>query len=391
MLSVQEARNEISKYSVNNRIVNLSLDVALNYTIAKTVYSPVDLPHFNQSAMDGYAFKFEEWDGISDLPVVGEILAGNNYSGILEKGNSVRIFTGAAVPHQVDTIVIQENIIREGNHIKIRANKITKGDNIRLQGSQTRKGDLILELGQRLTPPAISFLSGLGIANLEVFANPSVGIITTGKELVKPGMKLEPGKIFESNSFGLKSALMQLGINPSSIETVDDSLDDIMQAINRIIHHDIIILTGGVSVGDYDLVSLALERCGVTRVFHKVKQRPGKPFYFGMVNRTLIFGLPGNPASALTCFYEYVADAIGLFTRKEYFKREQLLLTNGFVKKPGLSYFLKGKKGTTGVSILSDQESFKMNSFAMADCIIELEEDKEIFRPNDPVMVRIIT
>lgn len=208
--------------------------------------------------------------------------------------------------------------------------------------------------------------------------------------MIKPGEALSAGKVFESNSPGLKAALVQMNISPVTTEMVDDDETLIIRAIKRRLNSDILILTGGVSVGDYDFVAAALEKCEVKKVFHKVKQKPGKPFYFGKHQQTLVFGLPGNPASVLTCFYEYVSVAIGQLTKKEYFKKTELTLANDFSKKKGLTFFLKGKTNRNKVSILNDQESYKMNSFAEADCLIELEEAKEQFEKGDLVNVRMI-
>ena len=225
---------------------------------------------------------------------------------------------------------------------------------------------------------------------VKVFSKPNVSIIVTGKELAKAEDTISEGKIFESNSIGLIAALQQLGINPVSVEVVDDVEEEIEQAISNQLTSDILILTGGVSVGDYDLVPACLEKCGVQKIFHKIKQKPGKPFYFGRYNRTLVFALPGNPAAVMSCFYEYVAQAISNFTQKEYFKKMLLPLAEDFNKKAGLTFFLKGKMGERDVTVLNNQESYKLNSFAVADCLIEFDEEGENFKKGDLVNVRMI-
>lgn len=390
MISVQEARNLIAGCCKARKIKETSLQSAGGYVLAENLCAPFDSPHFNQSAMDGYAFSYEDWDGKSELEIAGEAQAGNNFYGVLSPGTAIRIFTGAELPPGADTIVIQENVEKTENRIIIKDKKLVKGSNIRLRGSQTKKGDEILKEGHLLTPASVSFLAGFGLNSLKIFANPAVHIIATGKELIKPGDTLTSGKIFESNSHGLQAALKQLDISPTAIEITDDEEEKIMNAIQRNLDADILILTGGVSVGDYDFVATALEKCCVQKVFHKVKQKPGKPFYFGIHNQTLVFALPGNPASVLTCFYEYVVDAIISFTNKKYFKRIQMPLTTEYSKKAGLTFFLKGKTASGTVSILEGQESYKMNSFAMADCIIELEEEKTEFKKSDIVNVLMI-
>jgi molybdopterin molybdotransferase len=241
-----------------------------------------------------------------------------------------------------------------------------------------------------VTPASISFLASLGIGTVSVFDKPRVRIIVTGKELVPSGVALKEGKIYESNSAGLTAALKMCGIIPLSMEVIDDDETAIRHAINRASDSDIVILTGGASVGDYDFVPSSLEKCGVQKVFHKVRQKPGKPLYFGVENQTLFFGLPGNPAAVLSCFYQYIIPAISSFTRRTYGEGRKMTLTVAYKKKPGLTHFLKAKTDGDRVVILESQESYLMNSFALADCLIELEEDKEIFTAGDIVNVLMI-
>lgn len=198
------------------------------------------------------------------------------------------------------------------------------------------------------------------------------------------------GKVYESNSFALAAVLKQMKISPTSIEMVDDDEGLIINAIKNTLNADILILTGGVSVGDYDFVNSALEKCGAIKIFHKVKQKPGKPFYFGKINHTLVFGLPGNPASVLSCFYMYVAEAVGYYTQKKYFKNATVTLAHHFQKKAGLTFFLKGKTDNNDVIILDNQESYKMNSFALANCLIELNPEKEFFEKGELVHIKLI-
>jgi molybdopterin molybdotransferase len=217
-----------------------------------------------------------------------------------------------------------------------------------------------------------------------------VHIIVTGKELVSPGNSISDGEIFESNSFGIRAGLAQHFIQEVSMAMVDDNQVSIETCIQEALHCDIVILTGGVSVGDYDFVASALVNCGVKTVFHKVKQKPGKPFYFGKHGDALLFGLPGNPASVMACFYEYVLPAIYEFMGKQSPPYYLLPLSEPLTKKAGLTHFLKGHTDLVSVRSLAGQESYLMNSFAVANCLIELEEQKEISLKGDLVRVRLI-
>lgn len=390
MITVAAAKQLIKENCNKIKAELLPLNEVLGLVLANEVYSIIDTPPFNQSAVDGYAFSFKDWDKKSVLKVSGEIQAGNLSHAILKPLEAIRIFTGAALPQGTDTVVMQEKVIATEKNISINDDQLAKGMNVRQQGSQINKNGLILQAGHLLTPASIALIAGCGIDKVKVYANPTVGIIITGKELVQPGQPIPAGKLFEANSFGLIAACKQLNIAPNKVHVVDDDENLIINAIKNQLHYDIIILTGGISVGDYDFVASALDKCGIKEVFHKIKQKPGKPLYFGKHNQTLIFGLPGNPASMLSCFYKYVVPAISSFTMKNYFKKLKLPLANDFIKKPGLTFFLKGKTSTVDVSILENQESYKMNSFALADCLVELEEDKGIFKKGDLVDVDLI-
>jgi len=390
MINVTEAKQLINENCSVLKVETLPLLEANGSILAEPIYAIMDTPPFDQSAMDGYAFSFENWDKKSNLTVIGEIQTGNYSDKIVQLNEAVRIYTGAPIPPGTDTVVMQEKISKDGNTIQILDTFLVKGANVRPQGSQTKRGELALQERQLLSPVAISFLAGIGINKVKVFSKPTVSIIVTGKELAKAEDMITEGKIFESNSIGLIAALQQIGINPVSVEVVDDVEAEIEKAISNQLTSDILILTGGVSVGDYDLVPASLEKCGVQKIFHKIKQKPGKPFYFGRHNQTLVFALPGNPAAVMSCFYEYVAQAIGNFTQKEYFKKMAFPLAEDFNKKAGLTFFLKGKMGERDVTVLNNQESYKLNSFAVADCLIEFDEDGENFKKGDLVNVRMI-
>lgn len=391
MISVTEARALIANNCNILKPNTLPLLEANGCVLATSIYAPIDTPPFDQSAMDGYAFSFENWDKKSELDVVGEIQTGDFSNEIIGKNQAVRIFTGAKIPSGTDTVVMQEKVIRIENSIQINDEFLVQNVNVRPKASQTKKGDLAMAENQVLTPVAISFLAGLGIETATVFAKPSVSIIVTGKELVKSNEKITEGKIYESNSIGLVAALNQIGIQDIAVEMVDDIQTEIENAISKHLSSDILIITGGVSVGDYDLVPAALANCGVEKIFHKIKQKPGKPIYFGKHINTIVFALPGNPAAVMSCFYEYVLEAIGNFTQKKYFQKVKLPLANDFYKKSGLTHFLKGKIENQKVIILEHQESYKLNSFAQANCLVELEEAKENFSKGDLVLVRLIS
>jgi len=390
MIDVREAKNLIKANLICERAVLLPLSEAYGFILAERVLAAFDTPPFDQSAMDGYAFSHDNWDGKTELTIAGEIQAGMHALDLLKPMQAVRIFTGAPIPAGADTVIMQENVVAFGKANSINIGQITKGSNVRLKGSQTRKGEVALKEGQLLTAPAISFLAGIGIDKVRVYAKPHISIIITGKELSEPGSTISSGKVFESNSLGITAALMQLNISPVSIDFIDDREEELIRAIRNRMGADILIMTGGISEGNYDFTAEALKKCSVEKIFHKVKQKPGKPLYFGQYHQTVVFALPGNPAAALTCFYEYIVPAIGYFTRKEYFQKLKISLADDCKKKAGLTYFLKGKISSETVTVLPGQESYMMNSFAMADCLIQLDEEKEQYIKGELVDVMMI-
>lgn len=394
MISVDEARQIIQQHTPHGNLITLDLDHATGYAVAHDIFATIAFPSFRQSAMDGYALRFDDLSAFTTLQVTHEIQAGQTESiNHLDPGATVRIFTGARVPDDADTVVMQEQVERDGNHIRIRNTDLTRSANIRPIGSQTRKGECVLEKGSPLNAATAALLAGLGITTIDVLQQPRCSILTTGRELVQPGLPLAEGQIYESNSFALQAALRPVQSGPVPTQWVDDDLAQTREAIARALAtHDILLITGGVSVGEYDFVSTALQQLGVQQLFHKVKQKPGKPLYFGKKDNTLVFGLPGNPGSVLTCFYEYVLPCIRSYMG---FARPALLtlslpLCDSYHKKSGLTHFLKGKITPAGVALPAHQESYKMNAFALADCLVVVPEDSTGLDAGDPAEIHLL-
>jgi molybdopterin molybdotransferase len=301
----------------------------------------------------------------------------------------MRIFTGAPTPLGADVVVMQEKVESNGKSIRIKDDELQKGNNIRAKGSQTKKGDLVAKAGIQLNPAILAFLAGLGIPTIKVYKAPEIFLIITGRELQTPGKSLQDGQIYESNSIGLIAGLKQLQVNSVSKQIADDDEAAITELIKQgLLTSDIVILTGGVSVGDYDFVCSSAQNAGAETIFHKVKQRPGKPLYFGKKDEKLVFGLPGNPASVLTCFYQYVVPSVKKIMGKEIVEETGTYkLASAYEKKPGLSYFLKGKIQGDEVQPLNAQESYQMGSYAIADCLIRLEEERTNYEKAELVQV----
>ena len=392
MISVREAKDILCKVCEPLPAVIVPLQKAIGLVLGEDVFAAVDVPAFNQSAMDGYAFLYEDWNEGETLTIEGQVQAGGSLQSPIQLKQAVRIFTGAAVPKDLDTVVMQEKVLVSDNQLEIKDNLLKKGNNVRLQGSEIRLGDLAIKKATKLTPAAIGFLAGIGVNEVLVYPNPRVKLVITGNELVQPGEPLGYGQVYESNSFALRAVLQQMGITEVAISFAKDNPAELKAVIEEaLVDTDILLITGGVSVGDYDFVADVLVDCGVEKLFHKIKQKPGKPLFAGRKGSQLVFGLPGNPSSVLTCFYEYVIPAIAMMAQNKtgILEKRVLPLTHSFTKTNKLTQFLKAYHTNDSVTMLGAQDSFRLSSFATANCLVCLGEDEIEYKEGDRVEVHV--
>jgi molybdopterin molybdotransferase len=275
----------------------------------------------------------------------------------------------------------------------IQDEQLKPGANVRLRGSEVAAGQLALEAGSYLHPGSIGFLANMGLPEVCVHRQVRVTLIITGNELVQPGQPLAHGQVYEANSFALCAALQHLPVQLQQVLYIPDILTPTIRALEHAIgNSDMVLLTGGVSCGDYDFVAEAVQRCGVQLLFHKVKQKPGKPLLFARSGKQLLFGLPGNPASVLTCFYQYVWPAVEQMAGLQGSRIQQVQrrLTTRVSKKPGLTCFLKAVCHAEEVTPCAAQESYRLSSFHAANCLLVLEEDATEYLPGQPVTVYLL-
>ncbi|MBI3133545.1 MAG: molybdopterin molybdotransferase MoeA [Bacteroidetes bacterium] len=387
MVTVEEALALIAENCRSLPVQHISLESALNRVLASAIFAPIHMPPFRQSAMDGYALNYTE--SIHTYTLIGEVAAGSGEAFILKPGDAVRIFTGAAVPDFANVVAQQEIVNRAERTFTLTA-PVKPGQNIRLTGEQIKKGELALPKDTLLGPAAIGYLATLGIEMVDVIATPKIGLLTTGNELVKPGSELKPGQIYESNSAMISAVLQNYNFEKPERVKVKDDLKSTREALEKLIaKNDVILISGGISVGDYDFVKTALENLNVQQQFYKVKQKPGKPIFFGTKTGKLIFALPGNPASALTCLYIYVLPALYKLSGKNFSGLQQVKrkLSTTYQKKAGLAHFLKSNAGETSVKISDSQSSAMLNSFALANGLIYIPESVETIPENTLVDV----
>ncbi len=387
MISVHQALQIIEE---NVAATTLSKKVkmadALGYVLFDSVVSPINMPPFRQSAMDGYALRLNNEKSYS---VVDEVKAGDGHHPALKEGDAVRIFTGAAVPDSANAVVMQEKVTRTGDKIQLE-DSVTINANIRPLGEQVRQGAIALEKGTMLTPAAIGFLTTIGVTEVTVYTKPSVTVVTTGNELVPAGNPLERGQIYESNATMLLTALRSVGYSQVSICKVEDDYLKTRAMLQTVIQGGgVVLITGGISVGDYDFVGKALNELKVEQLFYKVKQKPGKPLFFGKKNETLVFALPGNPAAALSCFYIYVHKALQRLSGDLHFqpKKTKERSVSNFIKKGDRPQFLKGIYADGKVTLLEGQSSAMLQTFALANALVFVPEEVTEIKIDDIIDV----
>ncbi len=398
-IRVEEARALVLKHAHALRAEKIPLRKAAGTILSKNIYSVLSLPPFDNSAMDGFAVRENDLRIAAKekpvvLPIAGTIRAGDSAKKILAPNTTIRIMTGAPMPKGADAIVMQEMVqVKNGNVYFTK--RAEKADHMRFKGEEIKKGAPALEAGSLLTPAAAGFLSACGTDNVHVYRKPRVSVLITGSEVVFKGIPGR-GQIRDANGMGLVAAVRETG-SRAHLTHKKDSFHEIYSALKKLLAtSDIVLIGGGVSVGEYDFVKDALEKLGVKKIFWKVRQKPGKPLFFGEKRKTLVFGLPGNPYSALCCFYEYVRPALLKMAghKNLFLVGKSCILKNNVKKKKELFVFLKAnmeeKNGKAYVIVEKGQGSHILKSLATANALLVLPEGKEIFRAGETVTAHML-
>ena len=310
MISFQEASNLVRAHIRQYGIKNVRLTEAHGQVLASDVYADRDFPPFDRATKDGIVVRFSALEkGRLDFEIDGVVAAGEPAAMLSDEHLCMEIMTGAVIPYDADTVIMYEDI--QIAHGIARLNYLPqKGQNIHRRGSDRRKGELLLREGRRIDTAAIGILAAVGMGEVPVKKLPRVAVISTGDELVEVGVNPQPHQVRRSNAHQLFGALREEGIHPLLLHVADD-IDMIRQKLAYALEAmDVLVLSGGVSKGKFDYIPQVLEELGVEQVFHKVLQRPGKPFWFGKHRRsaTLVFSFPGNPVSTFCCYYRYFRD-----------------------------------------------------------------------------------
>ncbi len=374
--------------------VMVSLEQGLGRVLATSVASPIDVPAWPNSAMDGYALR--AGDGSGPRECIGSAFAGHPYEARVQEGQCVRIMTGAVLPQGADAVIPQELAYREGSMVRFHGD-ILPGANVRLPGEDLSQGNTALPEGTLLRPAHLAVLASLGISEIAVFRPLRVAFFSTGDELQPSGQPLGPGQIYDSNRPTLLAMLQRLGAETVDLGCIPDNPDQIRETLETARQAaDMVITTGGVSVGEADHIAGLLEQMGSVH-FWKMNMKPGRPLAFGHLGQASFFGLPGNPVSTMVTFYQFVRPAIlkrmgslGPWTSPVF----RLPLATSVRKKPGRTDFQRGRllPGENGwmVAPAGAQSSHILTGMAQADCFIVLPAESGALTAGSLVDVQIL-
>ena len=386
-ISVQSAQELILKDVHSLKSQKVILFSSYNRILAENIYSKLNIPPFDNSAMDGYAVKFIDTVNASyDTPVILNIIdsvtCGSVSKKMIMNKEAIKIATGAKIPKGADSVVRVEDTKEENGKVKV-FKKVECGKDIRRLGEDIKNGELTLKKGIKVTAPVLGILASLGIKKVSVFKQLKVGVISTGDELLEPSETLKAGKIYNSNAYSLYGQIINSGALPFYFGIVGDNISSILKkfkfALNQV---DVLISTGGVSVGEYDIVKDVLLTLGKINIW-KVLMRPGHPLCFGKIDKKFIFCLPGNPVSSMVSFEQFVRPLILKIQGSNEIFRPEIFATleESLEKKKGFVYFIRGnlihKDGKLFVKKTGPQGSGILKSMLLADGLIVLPEDLE--------------
>lgn len=371
---------------------------ALGRVLAQDVEAVRDVPAADNSAMDGYCVRHEDIVGANSsnparLKLIGESPAGKPYSGTLESGQAVRIMTGGIIPKGADAVIMLEDTEREGDFI-ICLNDPGLRAHIRPKGEDVRASEIVLNQGDVIRPPEVGMLATLGHAYVYVHQRPVVAILSTGDELVDLDEPFTQGKVVCSNTYSLAAQVLDCGAIPLSLGIASDNVDDLRSRLNDGLRADVILTSGGVSVGKYDLVKDTLTEVGMKVKFWKVAMKPGKPLVFGTIGNKPVFGLPGNPTSAMISFEQFVRPALfKMMGRKNLFRSLlDAVLAQDVKVSSGRLHLVRCKLfEKDGVKIAvstGTQSSGALRSMVMADGLMILPPEKAPFKAGDKIKVQ---
>jgi len=396
MIPVEKALKTILVHFRPLGLEEVNILDARSRVIGEDIISPRNIPSAANSAMDGYAVRYAD---VKNLPVtlkiIEDIPAGKIGRKKINRGESARIMTGAVIPRGADTVIRQEDTQKEGRNVVIYA-AAQKAEHIRFAGEDVCKGRLVIRKGSLLRPAHIGMLAALGKASIRVYRKPRVAIMSTGDELVDIQTNPGPGKIVNSNSYSLAAQVLECSAIPVMLGIARDKKSDLEKKFKQALHADVIISSGGVSVGDFDFVKNVMGEIGNAMHFWQVAMRPGKPLAFGAIEGVPLFGLPGNPVSAMISFEQFVRPSLlKMLGHKKIFRQTiQAVCTDGFEKTAGFRHFIRAvirkENGRYVATITGDQGSGILKSMVAANGLIVMGENDTRITKGSKVTVQLL-
>lgn len=396
-LSFEEARAIVSQRTRETigqlPVESVPLDAAPGRVLAREIRADRDYPPFNRSARDGFAVIASDVANVpTTLELIGETRAGEPSHFALEPGQTVEIMTGAPGPENADAVVMVEYSQREGTAVTL-TDSVPAGRNLIVAGSEAKQGQCVLQAGTRIGYPGVALLGTVGCSDVPVYRRPDVAILSTGDEVLPVSARPQSYQIRNSNAHSLAAQVRRRGGAPRILPIARDTLEDTRQRIQDGLASDILLLSGGVSMGKHDLVEEVLADLGTELFFTSVRIQPGKPLVFGRCGKTLVFGLPGNPLSTMVTFEVFASVAVDLAggATDSPLQFQQVPLAEGFRHKPVLTRFLgarlEGTFGNTRVRVDRGQGSGDVTAFARADCLMIASDQRAAWEAGDLIGV----
>ncbi len=401
MISVEEARTRILESIAPLSMESVSLFEAEGRVLHGDISAGCDIPSFDNSAMDGYAIAASDTrEAMKGTPVrlhiIDEIKAGEPSAGKrLMPGQAIRIMTGAPIPAGADAVVQLEDTQEDAEHVLV-FRVVNGNENIRLAGEDIRRGTLVLRRGDQIKPADVGLCASLNFASLPVYRRPSVGILSTGDEIVDVGAELFPGKVRNSNAYTLYSEIKRYHAMPKYLGIAPDTEEGTRAMLQSAMGLDVLITTGGVSKGRYDFVRDALRSMGIKILVERIAMKPGKPCVFGRKGSMLFFGLPGNPVSTMVSFIQFVRPALLRLMGATRVDKPVVnaVLDERIMKKTGRTHFIRGfftvQDGEFHVNTTGPQGSGILRSMSSANCLIILPADTAEVSPGERVAIQLI-
>ncbi|MGC9402889.1 molybdopterin molybdotransferase MoeA [Vibrio genomosp. F10 str. 9ZC157] len=397
LMPLEDAMNSmLSRIKPIQTTLRLPLADALGFVLAEDVLSPIFVPPFDNSAMDGYALRLSDLESTNVLPLAGKSFAGLPFEGDWPPGTCIRIMTGAKIPEGCDAVVMQENTEASEQGIVINQTAIAPQNNIRPLGDDIREGDIVLEKGARLTPRDIPMIASLGVSHILVVRKPKVAFFSTGDELKSLGEPLEDGQIYDSNRYGIKPLIENFGCEAIDLGIIPDCQTTLKATFEQAQSmSDVVVTSGGVSVGEADYTKDILEELGEIG-FWKLAIKPGKPFAFGALENAWFCGLPGNPVSAMLTMYVLVQPMLAkLAGHTQWQSPESIpaITKTAFKKSPGRTDYQRGvyhlENGKFVVETTGNQSSGAFRSMSLSNCFVVLERERGRVEVGETVQIQL--